>query len=156
MPYTTPVTDRTQSDVINKTSKGLFNVADWTRIYGNEQYIYSLLGTIGLFPAFTSIATPTITTIPSVTDLDNLIYNIELMRLALVNVGINISGLSALDYGWVAGIQEDAPDYTDANTWEQSIDLIYSFFNGNQPRHAITGKASTGQGLTRQHSFRRY
>lgn len=154
MPYITPVTDRTYADVVNKTSKGYFNVADWTRIYGNAQYVNGLLATIALSP-FTTIATPTITTIPSATNLNALLYNIELMRLALIAIGIDL-GQPSLNYSWVAGVDQDAPDYMDANDWERSINLIYLFINGNQPRHAITGKASTGQGLTRQHSFRRY
>lgn len=154
MSYTTPITDRTQSDVTNKTSKAYLNVADWNRIYGNAQYVNGLFSHLGTSVSFPTISTPTTSSFPSVTDFNSLLASIENMRLALVAIGINISGLTTIFSSWVAGYSQDAPDYQDVNTWEQSIDLIYNFLN-NAYRFPRTGVASCGSTMTWENRFRR-
>jgi hypothetical protein len=37
-----PIIDRTQTDIINRTSKAFLNVADWTRIDGNTKEMKTL------------------------------------------------------------------------------------------------------------------
>lgn len=158
MPYTTPITDRTQSDIDNLTSKAYMNTADWERIALNAEYVHDfLLSTIALYPTFDYDIFDTdafaIYIIPDSSELNRLTGNIENMRVAMLPY---LPTLEEVNDNWVGGINEDAPDYVDVNLWEQTIDLIYLFFNGNQPRHAITGIARAGVGLTRNHGFRRY
>ena len=129
MAYVTPIKDRVLSDATTPTSKGLWNVADWTRVYNNAQLVNSLIIIeLGTPVAFTLIALPTITTIPSVTTHNTLLSNIETMRAAMVAL---IPSLVIVKYDWVAGNAEDAPDYTDANLWETTIDAIWDYYSGD-------------------------
>jgi hypothetical protein len=131
MSYTTAVTDRAASDVTTPTSKGYFNVADWTRIYRNAQLAASVaeyvLSTSIVFNEVTVI--PTTLTIPSVTDFNTLLANIERLRLAVV---AHITSLvNTVKNDWVAGAGEQAPSYTDVNLWESVIDAVWVFYSGS-------------------------
>lgn len=42
--WQTPIYDRTQSDIDNKTSKGYLNISDLNRIEGNIEYIAEIMG----------------------------------------------------------------------------------------------------------------
>lgn len=130
MAYVTPVKDRVLSDVTPPvTAKGYFNVADWVRIYGNAQLASALAAIeLGTPLAFTAVVAPTITTISPRTQLNTLLSNIETMRAAMVAL---IPSLVAVKYDWAAGINEDAPDYTDANLWETTIDAVWDYYDGD-------------------------
>lgn len=160
MKYTEPVYDRVLSDVTNKTAKGYFNLADWIRIYGNAELIHALEEVIlsnGL--TFTEIATPTITTIPTVDDINTLLVNIETVR-ALFPTG---AGLVELKTDWGGNA---SPTYKDVNDWERNIDLLLALIiegysgwipdSGSPVRRHRAGVAVSGVGLTRNNGFRRY
>ncbi len=42
--WQTPIYDRTQSDINNKTSKGYLNISDLNRIEGNIAYVAEIMG----------------------------------------------------------------------------------------------------------------
>jgi hypothetical protein len=130
MAYTTPITDRTLADVQAHNAKGYFNVADWQRIYGNSQLVNSLVAIrIDTPITFALLTTPTITTIPSVTEFNIFLANIEEIRL---NVdGEPIPGIAIpIKCDWVAGVGQRAPDYSQANLWEKMLDAIWTYYNG--------------------------
>ncbi len=160
MKYTTPIYDRILSDVTNKTAKGYFNLADWIRIYGNAKLIHALEEVIlSSSLLFTEIATPTITTIPTVDNINNLLINIETIR-ALFPAGVGLVDLKT-DWGGNA-----SPTYKEVNDWERNIDLLLALIidgysgwipdSGSPVRRHRAGVAVSGVGLTRNNGFRRY
>lgn len=158
MSYTTPITDRTYSDIVNRTSKAFFNVTDWDRINDNTAYIHNVVSdSLGVSIPIASLSEPAYEFATLIEDgggINTLLLNIEQVRLALVARGINIPSLSEIFHSWEAGITKDAPDYNDVNTWEQSIALIYQFFQYRE-RYPRCGLARCGSGMTRQNGFRR-
>lgn len=131
MSYTTAVTDRTLADVQANNSKAYMNVADWTRIYENSKLVSSLAEIeLGSAIAFALIDTPTTSTIPTITWLNNLTGNIEALRVAVA--GESITGTTTpIKDDWEAGVNKDAPDYIDVNLWESTVDVIWSHYNGS-------------------------
>ncbi len=161
------VTDRALSDVTNKTSKGYFNIADWERIDNNARVAKALVDfLLSIDVSYGATITPDITTIPTVTNLNTLLTNIENLRIAID--AYPITGVVAIRNDWQAGPGQAAPDYEDANDWERNIDLIYngigdaSGYSGWIPdsmspvRRARANVAISGAGLTRNNGFRRY
>lgn len=128
MSYITPIKDRTLTDVVTKTSKGLFNVADWVRIYNNARLMVDITNIIqSLSLGWTVIAEPTVLSIPLLADFNSLLSSVEGARVAL-----NIpAAQTAIKYDWVAGINKDAPDYTDVNLWETVIDALWDYQSGD-------------------------
>jgi hypothetical protein len=116
--------------VTNKTAASYFNVADWTRIYGNSQLVNSLAEIMLDTPIdFDILTAPTITTIPSVTDFNAFLANIERTRIACAGESIPGTGTEIKD-DYEAGPNKQAPNYVDANRWESTIDAIWEHFNG--------------------------
>lgn len=143
-----PVYDRTAADIAEKRAKAYLNVADWERIYTNTRILNDMVSTyLGSTVDFDDIALPTITTIPSVTDINKLVHNIERLRLAM-----GITSQPALRYTWGEG-NVPAPRYQDVNKWEQMIATILDHFT---PRVARTGVAKAGASLNRNNGFRHY
>lgn len=131
MSYVTPITDRTAADIAALNSKAYWNVADWTRVYGNSQLVNSLAAImLDDVIAFTLLSTPTTTTIPSVTDFNNFLTNIETVRLAVAGEAISGTTTSIKD-DYVAGVGQEAPDYIDANLWESTLDAIWDHWSGD-------------------------
>jgi hypothetical protein len=130
MSYATPTTDRTATDITNRTSKAFMNVATWARIYSNSQLVNSLAAVSLDTPiAFTLITAPTIASIPNVTDLNTLTGNIETLRAAVA--GESIAGTTqAIKDDWEAGHDKQAPNYVNVNLWESTLDAIWSHFGG--------------------------
>jgi len=155
MSYTTPVTDRTAADIAAKTSKGYFNVIDWTRIYDNTSVLSSMLAALGVSTTLTTIAYPTVTTIPSVTDFNNLIGNIKNVQAIVEAFLVSPTGLATLKSDWLAGANQPTFNYTHVNSWEQNISILYQFISTlavlRKPRSGIT---TSGAGLTRNNRFR--
>lgn len=138
MAYTTAVTDRTQTDITNRTSKAFLNVADWTRIYTNAQLTASYGELVkGSYIVFTPIAPATTTTWPSVTDLNTLLANINRIRTAFLT---NLPSLTAVKEDWTAGQGSIAPNYTHVNQWEANVDAVWVYINGA----ALTSLTMTG------------
>lgn len=131
MSYVTAITDRVLSDVTTPTSKGYMNVADWSRIYGNSRLAHDLAEiNIALDPiAFTPLTTPTTATVPTITEFNAFLTNIETLRLATQNyVGATI--YTAIKDDYVGGPGSKAPNYVDVNYWESVIDAIWTYFAG--------------------------
>ena len=130
MAYVTAITDRVLSDITTPTSKGYWNIADWTRVYGNSQLVNSLAAIMLDTPiVFNTLTAPTITTIPSVTDFNTFLANIERLRLAVAGESIVGTGTEIKD-DYTAGTGYESPDYVDANLWESTLDAIWNHYNG--------------------------
>jgi hypothetical protein len=128
MAYVTPVTDRTSADIAARNSKAFMNVADWSRIYSNSQLVNSLAAIMldtGI--VFNILSTPTITTIPNVTDLNTLTGNIERVRVAVIAV---LPTLTEIKDDYEAGPDKTAPKYTDVNLWESVLDAVWVYYDG--------------------------
>lgn len=162
MPYTAAIFDRTQTDIDTRTSKAFLNIADWDRIEDNAVYVrgelVDLFGVMVIFTGTTSA--PAITSIPDVDDFNRLLENIEQLRQAAEDVMpalTTTTGFSAVAHDWVAGVSQDAPNYTDANHWEEVIDIIYQTlteYTSLSPRCARTGIANAGAELNFNNRFR--
>lgn len=155
MSYTTPVTDRTAADVAAKNTKAYFNVADWTRIYDNTFFINAMLEDVEHSADFTTISTPTITTIPSVTNFNTLIQNIKNVQIVVESFLNSPTGLAVLKTDWAAGAEEQTFNYLHVNSWEQNISILYTFLNNlTMPRKNRSGITTSGSSLTRNNRFR--
>ena len=141
MTYVTPVTDRVLSDVLNRTAKGYFNIADWSRIYNNSAHINDMaeLATGGTI-AFTTLTTPSVTTIPTPASINSLIENIDNVRAAVDYSTVN--ALTALKHDWAA----DAPtfDWKTVNDWERYISAIYNALVAAQTEVITNGSFTDG------------
>ena len=156
MSYTTPITDRSAADIAAKNSKAFFNVSDWTRIYNNSSETNSAIDTaLGLSIAFTTLTTPTNATIPTVSEINSFLANIERMRSALSS-NIADSEFVEIKDDWIAGQSNSAPNYTHVNSWGKVIDIIYQVYKPTYvtERVPICGVAQCGTGLLRQNMFR--
>jgi hypothetical protein len=133
MSYTTPVTDRTALDIANRTTKGHWNVADWERVYNNSQLVNSLVA-IMLAEAiqFDTLTVPTITTIPSATDFNIFLANIERTRTVFIDseTDTHPGTQTEIKDDYIAGPQGTSPKYTDANLWESTLDAIWNYYDG--------------------------
>lgn len=76
--WQTPIYDRTQSDIDNKTSKGYLNIVDLNRIEGNIEYIANLMGV--------EVTTKKweVTSIPYSTDFDRIMNNIKILQEKII------------------------------------------------------------------------
>lgn len=129
MPYTTPITDRTNADILAQNSKAYINVVDWNRIYRNAQLASALAEIeLGTPIDFDILAEPTITTIPTVGFLNTLLANIERMRLAMV---AEIPTLAEIKDDWEGGSHKPSPNYQYVNQWEATIDAIWDHWDGD-------------------------
>ncbi len=128
MSYDTAVTDRDAADIAAQNSKAFFNVADWTRIDGNTSEANSALDTaLGWSVSLATLPTPTTATIPTVTELNALLVNIELLRSAL-SAYITDADFIEIKDDWLAGQSEIAPNYINVNQWERVTDIIYQIY----------------------------
>jgi hypothetical protein len=124
MSWITPIIDRILSDITTPTSKGYFNIADWSRINGNITVIDNILDAAGYYDiSLNSLTPPDITTIPWAGDINDLIENIEILRIRS-GLPANL-GLTVLAYDYIGGANEIAPDYNDVNDWENNLLIIY-------------------------------
>ena len=123
MPWNEPIYDRTANDVAQRLPKGFFNVADWVRINGNTRQVQAIVNImLSLNLPFTELAQPSITTIPSVEDINAFVANIERLRAAAY---LPVStGVTPLKTDYKAGNSADAPDYNAVNAWERDLALI--------------------------------
>jgi hypothetical protein len=154
-PYQEAIFDRTAEDVENETAKAFFNVADWLRVYGNASIAKSLIALLlEIDIVFNPVAAPTITTIPTVEELNTLLLNIERIRLAS---GLpEIEGLAELKTDWTAGSSADAPDYLDANEWERVIDVLFYAIGRSVEYRVYCGVSAVGQPRFYQHRWRQF
>lgn len=163
MKYTTPITDRTILDVYNRTSKGIFSLSDWQRIYNNTKLLWALEEVIiGGGALFTEPTEMTINTIPTDGDINAIVDNIENVRSVVVYETGKGGDVIPLVSDWGG---PNSPKYSDINKWENNIDLLLNYVtNGytgwdtstGSGRFPRTDNAVCGTGTTRQNGFRRY
>jgi hypothetical protein len=149
------VYDRTVQDIERLTVKAYFNLADWTRIYENAEALNDLLNDLlELGVPFTTITEPIITDMPDVHDLNDLLENIELLRLA---TGLpNYEGMTELKIDWEGGTRADSPTYVHVNQWEYTEAKIKTLLSRLANQIVVCGVPSCGQSRLWQQRFRRY
>jgi hypothetical protein len=155
MRYITPIYDRAESDIENRTSKAFFNVTDWARIHNNTQVAQLLVeALLSIDITSNTVTPPTMTTIPTVTQLNEFLENIETLRLA--SALPEITGLVAIKYDWIAGRMAGTPDYLVVNDWERVLDIVYNAIARSVEYAIYCGVGAVGQPRFYQHRFRRY
>ena len=123
MSWISPIYDRVLSDVTTPTAKGLFNVADWERIYNNAELMHTSVGEfLGIEIPFDTITSPTTSTIPSAGDINTLLTNINRIITAF-NPFINYS-INVLRCNWLEG-NANSPNYENVNDWEYALYAIH-------------------------------
>jgi len=150
MPYTTPITDRILSDVTTPTSKGYFNVADWTRIYDNAEIVNGLLETeIGVALSFATISYPTVETVANSTFLYNhnmLLENIERIRSwCATYLSTYLPDLLSYSIKCNWDVNEPSFNFNHVNQWENTIALIYNVLSSWTPP-SVSGNLDLADG----------
>lgn len=155
MSWTKPVTDRTLADVLSRTEKAFFNVADWLRIYGNSEHVNTLVNKLlGLAIPFTTLTPPAITHFPTADEINALIANIDRLRQAAALP--ESSGVVPLKTDWQPGNGAAAPDYEDANDWERDLALVRALLITAVEQVIYCGTFNCGQPRMLQVGFRRW
>jgi hypothetical protein len=150
--FITPIYDRTYADILNRANKAYFNVDDWVRIYGNSQIINTILSALFGTPiTFNTLSVPDINTIPSATNINDFVDNIENLREYL-----SLSPLEELTTTWLSGSSAAAPDYEDVNAWERSLDVLFYLLPAALNYSVTCGVGAVGQPRFYQARWRVY
>lgn len=141
MPYIQGITDRSVSDIANRTKKGFFNVSDWARIKNNILYVESVLKRFHpAVPVMANMPDKNETSMISAAEIRAMAENIERLRIAAKF--LNTTG-EAIFYAFIDGGK--CPDYAAINRWERILERIEERYRelhiGRQP---ITGVAICG------------
>jgi hypothetical protein len=154
MSYVTPILNRSAADLLAKNNNAYFNVSDWTRIYGNALYVNGhILSVIGFAVPFITASTPTTSSIPAVSDFNNLLANIEAMRAVVaMEAGVFIQPVTT--QVWSAGAGNPAPSYLDVNQWESVIDQIHTLLISTHWMFIRSGLAKCGAPIVQNHRWR--
>ncbi len=148
MSYTTPITDRSYADIAARNSKAFFNATDWTRIKDNEQVTRNLAEILlSISVPATMIADVTTVMIPTASNVNPLLTNIENLRLAVA--GESITGTSTeIKDDWATGMAAASPTFADVNLWESTLHAIWTYINGaiydNCPTLTVNLTVTTG------------
>jgi hypothetical protein len=138
------ISDRTALDIANRTSKAFLNVADWIRIYGNTQQAQAVVNILlALNIPLTPLIAPTTVAVPAVSDINTLIANIDLLRVAACLP--SATGIATLKHDYQAGSSAIAPDYNAVNDWERDLQLIRDCLVTAVDYMVYCGVASAGQ-----------
>ncbi len=151
--WVTPITDRTELDILGRTAKAFLNVADWVRIDGNTQVVRDEINTIlAMSVTITPLTAPVITDFPDVADINTLIENIDILRVAAcLPVG---TGIVSLKHDYQAGPGAVAPYYEDVNDWEGDLLLLHTLLPYAADYFVRCGVANCGQARFWQARFR--
>lgn len=155
MKYTIAVTNRNETDILIQSDKAFYNVSDWERLYNNTEYVKTIMEIllhIGI--VFNSVTPPTITKIPTVTDFNTLIANIN--RIRVDSKLPAIEGLVTLKDDWAAGSKETTPTYIDVNAWEKVVDIMMQSIGVLVEYNIYCGVATAGMSSMYQHRWREY
>lgn len=153
MSWNDPVYDRSQSDILARTSKAFLNVVDWIRINGNTQIIQVLVRVIaGVDVSLYELDEPVITDFPTADEINQFIENIENLRQeAAFPVE---SGVVALKYDYLSGSGAVVPDFNDVNDWERDLAFIRDYLAASANYMRYCGTFNCGQPLYWQNRFR--
>lgn len=155
MKYTESITDRAASDIVAKTSKAYFNVVDWMRIYGNAQFVDTLIAALtGVSNGVAAISEPTIVSFPQAADFNSLLIDLMAIRDSLSFP--EIADLDDLKADWRTGSIAQSPTYVTVNQWEKFIDALISAVVGFVDYRIYCGVSSSGQARFYQNRFRRF
>lgn len=147
-----PITDRTSADILARTAKAFFNIADWSRITGNCVEAQTVIEQLtGVVVALTSLTEPTVTTFPRAEDINALVENIERLRVA---AGLPVAVAPVLSHAYTGGAGSPAPDYQAVNQWEAVLDAIYTLLPHAYDYAVSCGVAAAGQPRLWQARFR--
>lgn len=153
--WSTPITDRSDADILARTAKAFINVVDWLRIYNNSQQAHEIVSVLlGLDVAFSALTEPVITDFPDVDDINTLIENIDLLREAASLP--SATGIETLKYDYLAGAGAVAPYYEDVNDWERDLLLIRDMLVTAADYQVYCGVAAVGQPRHWQNRYRRW
>lgn len=152
MSWTTPIADRTLADIVARNSKAFFNVADWIRIHGNTEVVRALVNVMNALSIVgVTLTQPSITTIPSVADINAFIKNIDDLRAAAC---LPASLIVPLNHNYVAGADAVSPSYADVNAWENDLLLIRDLVVHASDYQVYCGVSNAGQARFWQNRFR--
>ncbi len=147
------ITDRDAADLIARVPKAFFNVEDWMRIDQHTLYCQEqILALLGVDVTLNTLTVPDITTIPTAAEINELIENIDRLRLAVSFPAA--LGLVALDYDYEAGTGAVAPDYEDVNAWENDLKLLKEGLEQAAGYFIPCGVGTSGQSHLWQARFR--
>jgi hypothetical protein len=151
--WVTPITDRTLVDVTARAAKAFLNVADWERINGNTTFVkQQIFDLLGVDVTLTTLTPPTTTSFPAVGDINHLVENIDLLRVAACLPAA--TGIVELEHNYLPGIAAAAPDYQAVNLWEKDLDLLHTLLPVAAGYFVRCGVAATGQPRFWQVRFR--
>ena len=155
MKYTESITDRAASDIVAKTSKAYFNLVDWVRIYGNAQFVDTLVTALtGAANGITTISEPTITSFPMAADFNALLNDLMGIRDSINSP--DIAELDDLKTDWRTGSIAQSPTYLTVNQWEKFIDALIMAVVGFVDYRVYCGVSTSGQMRFYQNRFRRF
>lgn len=105
-----PITNRTQSDIVNKTPKGFINDLDLNRIENNCDYLAEQLNKYGYFVVISTKTDWSMDEFPSATEINRIRDNIN----ALLEAYFKMPGSPDIRY-W------NSLNWQDANSLEQNL-----------------------------------
>jgi hypothetical protein len=154
MKYTEPIIDRTADDIAEQTSKAFWNISDWTRVHDNAKVAKILLDfLLDISIDDNALPKPTRFTFPPASAINQLIENIEAVRIA---AGLpEITGLAKLKTDWKDGTSAVAPNYLDVNQWERNCGIIYNSIRPFVEYGIGCGVSNAGQPRFYQNQWRR-
>ena len=150
--YIKPITNRTLTDITNRTARGFFNLSDWERIENNTAYAAEQVERFhNTTIARTVLPTRTMDNYMLAGDINALVQNIINVKNAAIYAdtsGYNITA-SFIPSG-------RAMSYIDVNNWERVLDIIVRrYSNLSFGRTGKIGVAIAGLRLIVQDFFRR-
>jgi hypothetical protein len=143
MAWTTPVTDWESSDY--------FNVADFDSIEDNALHVNGLfVSELGYSISSAAVTGPTTSTIgdeDALYQLNTLLENIERMRswTALYLSEYLAGTLPMINTNWEIGNDVPSPNYNSANSWENTLLIMYNILNTWTPP-TLSGDLELGGG----------
>ena len=148
-----PIYDRTQTDIVNRTSKAFINLADWLRIKENTDFIHALVEyVLDTSIAQNTLTEPTITTFPTADEINDFLENIENVRAALPLPAL--LALPTIKHNWAEGFGAFAPNYLSANDWERVIYFVFRYIITSADYYVYCGVATVGQARFYQSRWR--
>lgn len=152
--WTKPIYDRTDQDILNRTSKAFFNVSDWLRVNGNTQDVKTLVDImLAIDVPFDDLgAAPQIAEFPSYARINALLGNIDSLRAEARLPAA--TGVVPIKHNYVPGSGAVAPDYKAVNDWERDLFLIRKLIVFACDYWLYTGTFNCGQTRWLQNGFR--
>lgn len=151
MAWSSPVYDRTATDVTNKTVKGYFNLADYNRITANTTFLKDLvLSLYGWTATLNTVPSGSQSLMPTSTNINNMVLNLAVVWTA-----------SKLDYTFTAlksdyqpGYGRENPTWSTVNDWEKRLYDMRITMVASGKAQTMCGVGTAGQSTTWQRRWR--